>query len=187
MSNLNRFCLALVLVVVLLGMRIAPAAACTCAVNPSPGEEFDLSAAVFTGRVVQIDLLRGTGVRTPVRVTLETETVWKGPVRNNMVVFTAIDSGACGFAFNVGWTYLVYARGPESALEVSSCTRTRVVSQAGTDLIDLGAGVRVLDGWQSGRTPAMLIVGLVLTITALWVVRRRRSAKISWLREQFKD
>ena len=43
-------------------------------------------------------------------------------------------SGACGFDFQVGETYLVYADEGSNLFFTSSCTRTNRLSDAGPDL-----------------------------------------------------
>jgi hypothetical protein len=189
MSGNSRFAFFILLVALLLAGRAEPVAACTCAINPSPAAEFDQAAAVFAGRVVRIDLREGPGAPpySPVRVILEVETVWKGPLRSTIEVFTAVDEGACGFNFNVGWRYLVYARASGDALQASSCTRTAVLSHAGEDLAALEEGIQVIDGWRSGRTQAVLLLGLVAATLLLWVVRKVRREKVSRLRELLKD
>jgi hypothetical protein len=80
-----------------------------------------------------------------VSVTLEVTTTWKGIAEKNVVVHTASDSAACGFNFEVGESYLVYAyrTGEEGAkdrtLATNICTRTRLAGDgAKDDIAELG-------------------------------------------------
>lgn len=175
MTKFGRLIFSFLLVSFFLTLHTQPAAACTCAINPSPLEEFNLSTAVFTGRVVSTDLLLGLGTSNPypVKVVLEVDTIWKGPKSNRIAIHTAIDEGGCGFDFNVGWSYLVYARGEASFLEVNSCTRTTMLSYAREDLEVLGEGCQVTDSWLAYRTPMLISVGLGIGIVAILVVWKR--------------
>ncbi len=176
MSKVERLIFSVLLVAFILSFNHRPAAACTCAINPSPEEELKLSTAVFSGRVVSTDLLPrlDTSSRHPVKVTLEVDTVWKGPERDRISVYTAIDSGACGFDFNVGWKYLVYARGSQNDLEVSTCTRTAMLSYAGDDLAALGEGVQIDNWWRSDQIPITISIWLGLVIVAILIVVTKR-------------
>jgi hypothetical protein len=64
--------------------------------------------------------------------------IWKGAHCGTVTVQTASDSAACGYSFEVGRTYLVYAF-KEGGLSTNICTRTRVIEEASEDLAALGA------------------------------------------------
>jgi hypothetical protein len=51
---------------------------------------------------------------------------------------TGAGGGDCGFAFEVGQVYLVYATGATDDLRASICSRTRAAADAGPDLAVLG-------------------------------------------------
>ena len=115
--------------------------ACSCAPPPPPKTALAQSHAVFVGKVTKIDGGEGRSVS----VTLEATTTWKGVAEKNVVVQTASDSAACGFTFEVGKSYLVYAylTGEEGAkdraLATNICTRTHLVDdRAKEDIAELG-------------------------------------------------
>lgn len=127
-------CLALV-VGLLMGTGITDAQACSCAPPGTPQQELALSAAVFRGTVLQV-----TGPADPLsslNVTFQVSKVWKGPSEPLTTVSTGTNGTMCGYFFQVGQEYVVYADpGPSTTL----CTRTRPLSAATPDLTALGAG-----------------------------------------------
>ena len=62
----------------------------------------------------------------------------KGITGSQMVVRTAPDSAACGYFFEIGHEYLVYASGESESLGTSICQRTMPIEWANDDLIALG-------------------------------------------------
>ena len=76
------------------------------------------------------------------RVTLALVRTWKGLENKESVIVSTSDSSAsCGYTFEPNTSYLVYASGSETALEVSGCSRTRAMTDASEDLAILGAGI----------------------------------------------
>lgn len=135
-----RFVTWMVMLAGLVGWAAQPrcAWACSCLPPGSPAQERDRAAAVFVGRVEQIDAPANPGGE-PVQVTFTTLGVWKGDVGASTVVQTAFDSAACGVAFEQGQEYLVYALQNDSgALETSLCSRTQSTATATDALEALG-------------------------------------------------
>src|SRR5262249_11011878 len=67
---------------------------------------------------------------------------WRAAEHEHVVVVTAPNEAACGFTFEVGRSYLVYASSVEGeAYRVSLCSRTRRMEDADDDRSLLGAGV----------------------------------------------
>lgn len=111
--------------------------ACSCAPPPPPAEALKGSAAVFLGKVTDI---QKAGVE--MQVTLKVEKWWKGGDAGVIQVRTAMDSAACGFPFQNGGRYLVYAHAARvnAPLGVSLCSRTTDAQRAAEDLKAIGAG-----------------------------------------------
>ena len=90
--------------------------ACTC--GPlTPQQAYQRSTAVFIGVVTDISgqptaFSRG---RTPLTVTLLVLHTLKGPRHPVVVVSTPRDSASCGYLFQLGGLYLVYAHGTPDA------------------------------------------------------------------------
>ena len=120
----------------------------------TPSEEIEKFVAVFAGRVVSIEhsfdpnaATVGPGDRTT--IGLEVSTVWKGDVDRDMYVTTPPTGGSCGFAFEEGREYILYAHDSpydDGGYSVSICSRTALLSEAQADLDALGEGSPPMGG-----------------------------------------
>lgn len=108
----------------------APAEACSCRPPPPAQESYEEAQAVFIG--VPQAFERGEGIR--VRVPMTVERAYKGVREATVEVGTARDSAACGYPFEVGRPYLVYAYDDGDGLAVSLCSRTRPLDDAQDDV-----------------------------------------------------
>jgi hypothetical protein len=123
---------------VLIGLAQAERAkACSC-IRQTPAEGFADAEAVFSGRIAEVkpnpDSERGGFV-----ITIEVLEAWKGVTEPIVKVSTAANSAICGYAFQVGRSYLVYAsRDGGRPLRVSLCSRTQLLDEAKEDLKSLG-------------------------------------------------
>lgn len=105
--------------------------ACDCAAPPEAKEALKQSAAVFVGKVKSI----ARGNLRWRSVTFEVERTWKGIEGESVHVVTAISGASCGFQFEEGKSYLVYASlvGGEGldakSLTTNICTRTKFVTE----------------------------------------------------------
>ena len=135
------------------------ASACSCVPPPPPERELDRSSAVFSGEVIDIE--KGPQVSN---VTFRVSKVWKGPERETLEVSTAREGTSCDYHFSEGQEYLVYAWGRK--MEVGSCGRTKLLSEASADLEALGNG-EALGGNSavlydtSGGFPPLGIIGML--------------------------
>lgn len=144
--------------------------ACSCAMPGTPAEELARSEAVLAGRVVGLNVPQGAVIGTgdPVHVVFEVERVWKGPAYHSLVIVTARSEVSCGYSFEVGQEYLVYAYAAESELHTSICSRTALLAAAGEDLAALGPGMALLPA-EPAAPPDIgsLAVPLILILAAL--------------------
>lgn len=122
-----------------------PAQACSCAPPELPLQALDKVQAVFAGLVTDIDIFYDT---MRVSVTFDVFEFWKGPQEKTIVVSTALQSATCGFSFNEGEEYLVYAYDRDGEFSTNLCTRTTLLSYVDEDLEELGPG-QIPDGGQS--------------------------------------
>lgn len=117
--------------------------ACTCEL-PRPGitpkqvvaQARDKAKAVFVGKVIEL-------IENPqvfyVEVKFKVEGSWKQVSTNQLVLRTGRGGGDCGYRFEIGERYLVYAYGSDAmTLETNICQRTRKLADAGEDLKLLG-------------------------------------------------
>ena len=79
------------------------------------------SAAIFSGTVRSIT---PTADGSYLVVTFTVKDTWKGTAGTEITVKTAKDSAMCGFNFESGQEYLVYANGTAADLSVGNCSRT---------------------------------------------------------------
>jgi hypothetical protein len=142
---MNHSARSFTLTVVLAAVWLAPspAAACKCMLVP-PGEAAAQASAVFEGRVVEVADV--AGAEMPRRsVSMRVVRVWKGMHGERTMVTTASDSAACGIEFVRDQNYLVYASAQDDGLSATSCSRTRLITEAGEDLKALGMGWTPVD------------------------------------------
>ncbi len=140
MKNLPIYALAIFAVLIFAGID---AYACSCIpVNPDEPIARQVSSAkkdsavVFSGKVLEI-------VRKPedfqIIVKFQTQSSWKGSVSKQITITTASDSAMCGYNFEVGKIYLVYASGANAkSLQTGICTRTAELKAAKADVKALG-------------------------------------------------
>ncbi|HYE17437.1 MAG TPA: hypothetical protein VEA69_03275 [Tepidisphaeraceae bacterium] len=125
---------ALVLVACL-SFAVPAALASKCAPPPPPAEAMGKCDAVFLGKVTAVE----RGDRS-IRVTIAVEKSWKGDAKAELVVSTGMDGGDCGYGFQQGKSYVVYAYARDKGLSTGTCSRTCHVDEAGEDLKALGEG-----------------------------------------------
>ena len=126
------------------GLAAVPAAfACSCAPPPPPGEARDQADAVLAGTVLEITTETQPGLPVGRRtVRLQIEKIWKGQDCGELTLTTGLGDADCGYGFEVGKSYLIYAFQENGGLATNICTRTAKVDQAAEDLAVLGAPAR---------------------------------------------
>ena len=94
---------------------------------------------MFVARVTKIE--RGDRGQS---VTMEISTTWKGTKGKVVTVETGLGGGDCGYGFEEGESYLVYAyqrkieEGSAGPLRTGICSRTRPLAKARGDIKALG-------------------------------------------------
>lgn len=138
------------LLVGLVGFASAPeiCLACSCLPPPEPAEARDDAAAVFAGRVSAVERRRSASGISYQQVTMQVSTVWKGTIAHETIVYTGSGGGDCGYLFEPGRDYLIYANQaddggppriiPAGGLATGICSRTRPLDRAADDLAALG-------------------------------------------------
>jgi hypothetical protein len=128
-------------VLALLAFHSVDGRACTCnlpQLNRTLRQQVNQSRkharAVFSGSVLRIDEAGDS-----MRVTFKIEGSWKGALSKEVVVVTGRGGGDCGYRFEVGQNYLVYAYGVgEAGLGTNICQRTMPLAPGAGDLKILG-------------------------------------------------
>lgn len=110
--------------------------ACSCVVGAPPCQSFFDVSAVFVGTVRSIDQGAGASSFARRRIILDVVEAFRGVAGQRVEVDTGAGGGDCGYPFEVGMTYLVYASVAKDTqvLTTGICTRTKPVSGAQEDL-----------------------------------------------------
>jgi len=141
------------IVAVLAALVAAPAAsdACSCIEPPPPDVALQRAGAVFEGQVIAgVPSEDGRLVNVGFRVSQR----WKGPADETISVSTPSQPATCGFTFESGKTYLVYADSMNGSLVATLCSRTRPIEMAGEDVLALGAPLEAPAGDPVATRPA---------------------------------
>ena len=118
------------------------ATACSCARASLPCEEAGRADEIFVGHVVSIESsgIGGFVAQLAVVEAFRGLQLWQ-------VTLPVGGGGGCGYAFEMGESYLVYAnRRPDGNLSTSICNRTRRLAQADEDLAYLRSLSKVVPG-----------------------------------------
>lgn len=83
------------------------------------------SAAIFAGKVIAMDK---TSDGNYWLVKFAVQDTWKGTGTSEITIKTALESAMCGYGFEDGKEYLVYAHGTAADLSVVNCSRTASAS-----------------------------------------------------------
>lgn len=95
--------------------------------------------SVFTGKVLVVE---SPAELFYTKVTMEIQSAWKGTHTYKLIILTGRGGGDCGYRFEVGETYLVYAyQYNKSYLGTNICQRTNVLHNELVDLKYLGKPV----------------------------------------------
>ncbi|HMA37066.1 MAG TPA: hypothetical protein VKY74_21600 [Chloroflexia bacterium] len=184
MKNTTRWITAISLLCTL-GITLQPrnAYACSCAPPPPLAEDFRGAAAVFSGTVRAIQVTghspdnstaQARPFLDPTAVVLDVTAAWKGVHQAQVVVHTGGLGIGCGFEFQSGQTYLVFAYQQGAELSTALCTRTADLSTAAADLQWLGrsqapTGPGVPAAGDPCREPHMLFAYLGVAI-GVWLI-----------------
>jgi hypothetical protein len=155
-----RISMIFILIITYILLFPVPSGACSCVEPPSVQDELDRSSAVFRGEVMEIKDADYTK-----KVLFQVKEIWKGIEQSQVILLTAESGSSCGFNFNVGQEYVVYATG-EGSLSTSICDRTVSVQslKVEEDLEALGQGVSPVEivdlTKEMNKLPIALEVGL---------------------------
>jgi hypothetical protein len=104
-------------------------------------------------------------------VTLRVSEVWKGSKHETVQLATVPNDGvSCGYPFEEGQKYLVYAYEGQRGLTVDGCSATKPLSKAGADLAVLGNDKEPEEGDDltdtSGGFPPLGVIGMAGGVVA---------------------
>ncbi len=104
--------------------------ACSCVITPEPVKKqienaYSGADAVFSGEVVEVK--ESATDQYSLIVRFKVAKSWKGELSREITIRTAKDSAMCGYNFEIGKTYLVYAFGKKDTLSTTNCSRTAIL------------------------------------------------------------
>lgn len=112
------------------------ASACTCTMPPPPAQAFAEADAVYLGRIISFEPDTVNGWIAKIDVLR----LWKGDKEAAGELFTSGSSASCGYYFEVGQTYVVYAyKDTNGSLHTNICMRTNPIQLAAEDLAFLNS------------------------------------------------
>lgn len=146
---MKRLLVLIIGIATLVGFSWIEASACTCdlpllnlTLKQQVRKAQKRSQALFVGKVIQVlQETEAYGVSVKFRV----EKVWKGKLSQQVTIFTGNGGGDCGYRFEIGESYLVYASGSNERLSTNICQRTAPRSEDG-DMKLLGKGKSPIKG-----------------------------------------
>lgn len=168
----------------------SPSYACSCIEPPSVEEEVERSEAVFSGEVLKVTNQKDyNGYKK--KILFDVSTIWKGESQSQAIITTGQGGGDCGFDFQEGVEYLVYANpssmyGDDDDLVTIICDRTTELKDAGDDLKVLGQGetpaekIDLAEEQSKNRSSVLwFITGAVILIgtISIFLWRRMRNTK----------
>ena len=142
----KRFPPAYLFSVVALLLAPSMAYACSCVdFNESKDARYrrglNGAAVVFSGRVTRVETRSGD--HPTLVVAFMVDRVWKGAVAGQQTVYTADNSAACGYSFDAGERYIVFASGTAEALWTGLCDANTHASSESDVIRALGSGTVV--------------------------------------------
>lgn len=119
----------LIMIVVLINIDVfAEPCPCEFGAPGSPAKGLRDMDVIFIGKVTAIDETKEA--QGLFDVMFETNKWYKGNKEEDIVVRTPKDMQNCGYNFENGQTYLVYAKNQDKALFTEACSRTRTIREA---------------------------------------------------------
>jgi hypothetical protein len=129
------------------GVAVLPSRvdACSCVGGFPLCQTFWRTHAVFAGEVLNIsDTANPSGEQFPPyrRVRFRVLQAWRGSVSNIVEVTTGAGGGDCGYSFQQGVRYLVFASGRNGTLYTGICSRTQRLDDASEALAYLNSALQ---------------------------------------------
>ncbi|MEK6279557.1 MAG: hypothetical protein AABN95_04315 [Acidobacteriota bacterium] len=140
--------------------------ACSCAFGGgAPCQEYWQTDAVFSGSIIgssSIKVKDDAYERTQRLVRIAIKQAFRGIEGSQTEVLTGLGGGDCGYEFELGKTYLIYAhRGKKDGkLYTSICTRTRPITESADDIAFINS--------LAGAEPGAVIFGQVVKRNYHW-------------------
>lgn len=163
-----------------------PAYACSCAQTFDVAGKMKYADTVFAGQMTNVRQTISSSEEQPLLYTFKVQQAWTDHVHEQTSVITSRDSASCGYVFEKGKSYLVYAHTQQGELKTDMCIGNVVYDTAAaqTDLSQLGEPHELLPGNNhilGGNRMNVAIAFLILLglIAWIWLYRRRHYRRVS--------
>ncbi len=117
---------ALALLGGLLPFSTVPAFACSCTPGTPGGQGYGSDTVVFTGTAISVTITHPRAPLfssdDPLEAVFQVETVYKGRLTERATVRTVASSASCGYEFQPGQRYTVFAQSRDGALSTHMCS-----------------------------------------------------------------
>jgi hypothetical protein len=143
-NSMNRYVLYLVTLLGLFQLSNINVYACSCAGESLPCQAYWTTTAIFVGRAISIspsyeeeNKVENFDLKHNERVyRFAVDRAFKGVTEDEVEVTTSIGGGSCGYYFQLGKQYLIYAGFDPKGKQygTSICSRTRPIEKATSDL-----------------------------------------------------
>lgn len=171
-----KFSVALFVLVGLLFVPVQRAHACSC-IRSTVSSACERSAAVFVGRAIAFrenPNARHEWQPDGILVTFFVSTNFKGAGDGLITITTDLDTASCGFDFEFGHEYLVFASEQDGPHVTGLCHGTLDVANAADELRELGKGAQI-----EHKTQFLLPVSISTGRNSLWKCRQNYVCHIS--------
>ncbi len=179
MNSLRRFSLTAGFIGVLFGWlgNATPIFACSCAMA-TPSEQFDNATTIFVGTVKSISADGWDNI-----VAFDVHESRKGSSVENVSVTTSQQGASCGFDFEEGEKYIVYAYDDDGALGTGMCSGTSLFAANtlnGDVAVDIASSFvePIVEEKKSENSIVPTIITIILSFAAgvfvMHVVGRRK-------------
>ncbi|MGM0883016.1 MAG: hypothetical protein ACQEXQ_18520 [Bacillota bacterium] len=189
MNSLRWICVLVVVTISIGSTLMLPNVALACSCEAGTLQEMkDRSDAVFEGTVTSVNQSTLSLIRSSakgVKASFQVNEVWKGHVTPTIEVYSTGSGDTCGYEFQEGERYLVYARSTGNSLEVSLCSGTVLQSAASDHVAELGSGSlppQPVEPIQQSSDQSwrhiLLFISIGCLITIVFVIYRKRNIKL---------
>lgn len=134
---------------------------------------YDSASVIFVGKVTEFTTNWMSG---GMKATFAASKKWKDVGENLMVVNTPFPQN-CGYTFEVGKEYLVYAKKNRVTYKTSTCYRTVPIENAEEDLAKLGKSGTIGTGKAKYFVIGMSLWVVGSSLFILFVILRKRKKK----------
>jgi hypothetical protein len=122
---MNKIIFSIIFSAFLFALTASDVFACSCfqpegvPIEKQVKDAYAKSSSIFLGQVTEVRKSSGNNL-----IKFKVEKSWNGKFQKEITISTPSDSAMCGYEFQIGKKYVVYASGETGKLSTYLCTRT---------------------------------------------------------------